>query len=183
MILCWTYLTILQTTLLIHRHPRPKSHASSRLYKLPITLLKILEVKYSCSKVPLLRVDTLCSWQNQLDHKMCKQSSAQAISTSKTQVVNWPTSKYQSIFLFSPQENNSTATFRHFQTYLAHHAAVSSFIRSLMFISMPCDSLMNSTQLSLDKTLGKPSLESGLQLALIKLAPTAMFWSNRRHKT
>lgn len=183
MILCWTYWTTLQITLSTHRHPRPKSHALSQVYKLPIISPRILEVKYSCSKLHPLRVDTLCLFQSRLDHKMFKQNSAQAISTSKIQVANWPTSKSQSIFLFSQLENNSIATSRHFQILLAHRAAVSSFTRSLKFISMQWDSLMSSTQPFQDKTLGKPSLGSGLPLALIKLVPMAMSWSNRRLKT
>lgn len=90
--------------------------------------------------------------------------------------------KSQSIFSSSQLESNSIATSRHFQISHAHRAAVSSFTRSLMFISMQWDSLMSSTQPSQDKTPGKPSLGSGLPLALIRLVPTAMSWSNRRHK-
>ena len=174
MILCWTYWTTSQITSSTHRHPRPKSHALSQVYKPPIISQRILEVKYSCFKLHPLRADTLCSCQSRLGHKMFKPSSAQAISTSKIRVANWLMFKSQSIFSSSQLESNSIATSRHFQISHAHRAAVSSFTRSLMFISMQWDSLMSSTQPSQDKTPGKPSLGSGLPLALIRLVPTAM---------
>lgn len=92
-------------------------------------------------------------------------------------------SRFQSTSSFSQQGNNNTVIFRPFPILHAHHAAVSSSILNLMFINMPWSSQMSSTHHWRGKTLGRPSLGSGLPQGLAKSETMATSSSNKRLKT